>query len=186
MSIKKQFLFLPMLLSMILITDIIASQEFRISIASYWSDRILFWIWALSPPHFVIVFWKQPVTKIYLSVLLTGLILGIIMMKTPFWTIFLSSTGLERTHSQESMDGKYRIQIISGVMIRKKLQIIENKGIIEKVIVENNADFLRNNRLKIGYEYIREVKFIKETPDSLTLRVNTPWRSNLVSFKKLK
>lgn len=183
MERKKIFFIFYILLSLLFITDVIAIQKFNISISGYWSDRFLGWIWVLNTLAFVIIFWKNTMTKIYLNAFLLGIALNIYTNTLPFSDIFLAATGLERFNNQQTLDGKYRVQLI---LTWPKLQIIRNIGHFEKVIVESDADFLKNNQLKIGYENIIKLELVKNGLDSITMQINSSWRKNVVTFKKFK
>ncbi|KQN35078.1 hypothetical protein ASE92_10665 [Pedobacter sp. Leaf41] len=177
MKTRKPFLIFYILITLSLLVDVMMVQKFKISLAGYWSDRVLFWFWAISTVAFLVVFWKNIFTKIYFGLIVLGFIISIIAMMLPFWAISRSDVAI-------SADGKYRLQVVRTVMTRPALEIIENNGLLEKVIAKNDIEFQRNDRLKVGYETISEVKFVSETSDSLTFDVRTPWRSNLISFKK--
>jgi len=52
----------------------------KMSFIGYWTDRILFWIWLFLTPFIIAVFWRKIWTKIYLGLLIIGLILSILPM----------------------------------------------------------------------------------------------------------
>lgn len=183
---KRIFLIFYLLISLLLIADLLVMQKLKISLAGYWSDRLLFWFWAFGTLACLIVFWKSLLTKIYLALLVAGVILSILPMMLPFWAITLAATGLERGDWVSPPDGKYRVQIIKSVMSKPQLQVIENMGLFEKIRATTDTEFLRNNNLKIGYESLKDVKLLKETPDSLKLEISTPWRAHQVSLKKIQ
>jgi len=181
MKTKKPFLIFYLLITLLLIADVIAMYKLKISLAGYWSDRILFGIWVLGTLVLLTAFLKKYLSKFSLVLLILGLTLTL-----PFWIILFETTALGGSDKAKSPDGKFRVELIGDFLKRPGLQIIENRGILEKVIDESDTEFLRNNDLKIGYETISDVKFSKVTPDSITLEVRTPWRLNLVSFKRKK
>ncbi|AIM37874.1 hypothetical protein KO02_15145 [Sphingobacterium sp. ML3W] len=177
---KKIYAFLYIILTLLLLADVWAIQTLKISLAGYWSDRILFWIWAAATIAFLVFFWKNIFTKIYFFVLLLGFILSIVAMMLPFYAILFASTGSERTMSYTPEDGKYRLQMIQSVMARPHLQIIKNKGLFEKVVVDTRVDFLKND--SIGYQDIREIEVLKDTKDSLILKFYSPSRVLIEAF----
>ncbi|WP_144243234.1 hypothetical protein [Sphingobacterium sp. ML3W] len=147
---------------MLLLADFFAIQKWKVSLAGYWSDRVLFWVWICSTLGFLIFFWKSLITKIYFFVLLLGLLLSIIAMMIPFYAILFSSTGIERVSSYTPDDGKYRLQLIGSVMARPRLQIIENQWILEKVVVDTDTEFLKND-LSIANERSFRIDILKDT-----------------------
>ena len=155
-----------------MLADVWAIQTLKISLAGYWSDRVLFWIWISATVGFMFFLWKNIFTKIYLFALLLGFVLSIVAMMIPFYAIFFASTGKERTMNYSLQHTKYRAQMIQSVMARARLQIIKNKGLFEKVVVDTQADFLKND--SIGYKDIREIEVLKDTKDSLTLKFHSP------------
>lgn len=183
---KKIFFIFYLLLSLLLIADLMVMQKLRISLAGYWSDRLLFWLWAFGTLTCLIVFWKSVFTKIYLALLIAGVVLSILPMMLPFWAITLAVTGLERGDWVNPPEGKYRMQIIKSVMSKPQLQIIENMGLFEKIKATSDTEFLRNNDLKLGYEMLKDIKLIQETPDSLKLEISTPLRIHQINLKKMR
>lgn len=182
---KKIFFSAYMIMTMLLLVDITAILLWQISLAGYWTDRLVFWTWFLSTFAFLIVFWKSILTKIYLFVLILGVLMSIVPMMLPFYGILFSSTGMERRSYYTPEYGKYRVQLIQSVMSRPRLQIIENKGIVEQVILFTDADFLKSDHVKVGYESVIRLDVLKDSPDSLTLKFYTPSQEIEKSFMKL-
>lgn len=180
---RKKFYIAYMLISLIMLVDITVILTWQISLAGYWSDRLVFWIWLLTTLPFLIIFWKSIYTKIYCIVLVLGLLFSIAAMMLPFFGILFSSTGMERRSYYTPDTGKYRVQLIQSVMARPRLQIIENKGIVEKVILFTDADFLKNDHLKVGYESVIGLGVVKDTPDSLVLEFHMPGKKIVKGFK---
>ncbi|MFD2903884.1 hypothetical protein [Sphingobacterium anhuiense] len=180
---RKKFYIAYMLISLIMLVDITVILTWQISLAGYWSDRLVFWIWLLTTLPFLIIFWKSIYTKIYCIVLVLGLLFSIAAMMLPFFGILFSSTGMERRSYYTPDSGKYRVQLIQSVMARPRLQIIKNKGIVEKVILFTDADFLKNDHLKVGYESVIGLDVLKDTPDSLVLEFHMPGKKIVKGFK---
>lgn len=180
---RKKFYIAYMLISLIMLVDITVILTWQISLAGYWSDRLVFWIWLLTTLPFLIIFWKSIYTKIYCIVLVLGLLFSIAAMMLPFFGILFSSTGMERRSYYTPDSGKYRVQLIQSVMARPRLQIIKNKGIVEKVILFTDADFLKNDNLKVGYESVIGLDVVKDTPDSLVLEFHMPGKKIVKGFK---
>lgn len=180
---RKKFYIAYMLISLIMLVDITVILTWQISLAGYWSDRLVFWIWLLTTLPFLIIFWKSIYTKIYCIVLVLGLLFSIAAMMLPFFGILFSSTGMERRSYYTPDTGKYRVQLIQSVMARPRLQIIKNKGIVEKVILFTDADFLKNDNLKVGYESVIGLDILKDKPDSLVLEFHMPGQKIVKGFK---
>jgi hypothetical protein len=183
MTGRKKFYVAYMLISLIMLIDITVILTWEISLAGYWSDRVVFWIWLLATLPFLIIFWKSIYTKIYFIVLILGLLLSIAAMMLPFFGILFASTGMERRSYYTPDTGKYRVQLIQSVMARPRLQIIENKGIVEKVVLFTDADFLKNGNLKMEYETVIGLDVLKDTPDSLVLKFHMPTKKIVKGFK---
>lgn len=183
MTGRKKLYIAYMLISLIMLIDITAILTWQISLAGYWSDRLVFWIWLLSTLPFLIIFWKSIYTKMYFIVLILGLLFSIAAMMLPFFGILFSSTGLERQAYYTPDKGKYRVQLIQSVMGRPRLQIIENKGVVEKVVLFTDADFLKNDNLKMGYESVIGLDVLQDTPDSLILQFHIPTKEIVKGFK---
>lgn len=183
MTGRKKFNVAYLLISLVMLVDITVILTWQISLAGYWSDRVVFWIWLSATFPFLIIFWKSIYTKIYFIVLILGLLFSIAAMMLPFFGILFSSTGMERRSYYTPAEGKYRVQLIQSVMARPRLQIIENKGILEKVVLFTDADFLKNDNLKIGYESVICLDVLKDTPDSLVLKFHMPAKEIVKGFK---
>lgn len=170
---KTYYLYGYLGLSFFFLLDFFAIQYFKVSLSGYWPDRILFWLWFLATLVFIPLFWKSIFIKLYMTVLLAGLILSIAAMMIPFFGIVFSSTGIERVGAYTVADGKYRLQIIQSVMGRPRLEVIERKFFLEKVVINSDTDFLANERFKLGYAPFLKVELIANTQDSLRFKFYT-------------
>ena len=132
----KTSLYLFILLSVLLVSDCIAYYFYQISLAGYYSDIILFWLWFVMSIVVIIVFWKKILAKLFLGLMIVTLILSIIPMGLPFYSFILSMTsaGLK---INKKLNQKYRAQIVGyGVMVYPWLEVIEKHGLLEKKILE--------------------------------------------------
>lgn len=132
----KTSLYIFTLLSVLLVADCIAYYFYQISLAGYYNDIILFWLWFVMSIVVIIVFWKKILPKLFLGLMVVTLILSIIPMGLPFYTFILSMTsaGLK---IDKNLNEKYRAQIVGyGVMVYPWLEVIEKHGLLEKKILE--------------------------------------------------
>ncbi|SHG73637.1 hypothetical protein [Pedobacter caeni] len=176
--VHRKVLLTYCLITLLLLTDIWLILYQKMSFAGYWSDRILFWLWTAGSIVVLCLFWKKIWTKIYLGVLITST--AFLVLSGTF--ILMVITGAGKTDDLSVKNNRYRVQLVNSMVTRPFLQIIKNKGLLEEVIINDNADLIRNPNLKIGYETIKEVRIIKETPDSLILKFTTPWRDVVKSY----
>lgn len=170
---KTHYLYGYLGLSLLFLLDFFAIQYYKVSLVGYWPDRVLFWLWFLATLVFIPLFWKSIFTKLYMTVLLAGLMLSIAAMMIPFFGIVFSSTGIERVGAYTLADGKYRLQIIQSVMGRPRLEVIERKFFLEKVVINSDTDFLANERFKLGQAPLLKVELIAHTQDSLHFKFYT-------------
>ena len=132
----KTSLYIFILLSVLLVADCVAYYYYQISIAGYYSDIILFWLWFVMTIVVIIVFWKKILAKLFLGLMIVTLILSIVPMGLPFYTFILSMTsaGLK---IDKNLNEKYRAQIVGyGVMVYPWLEVVEKHGLLEKKILE--------------------------------------------------
>ena len=105
---NKQALIAYIIISLLLLANVIGDLVYKFSIAEYWSNRILFWLWFFGTCYILIIYWKKLVTKIYFGILISGIILSILSMKIPFFTIMLSTTG-GGLHFKKQITPAYRL-----------------------------------------------------------------------------
>lgn len=177
MKAKKIFLVFYTIISLILIADIALVKKLDISFAGNIIDMVLYFTWVISSLLLVIISLKGHIKNVYLIVISVFLLLT-----CPFWLVLFFVTGLSGTNLAQSANGKYRVQVINQFAF-PDLEIIENKRLFEQVIITDSCSYLRNSNLKIGYEGIQKIRFIKETPDSLFLEISTPWRKNYINYQ---
>lgn len=170
---KRYFLFGYLVLSLLFLLDFLAIQYWKLSMAGYWSDRILFWAWLVATFFFIPIYWKSIFTKLYLGLLMAGLSLSIMAMLIPFFGIVYASTGFERLEHCTPETGRYRLQIIQSVMGKPRLEVVAARGLLEKVVINSDIDFLSDERFKLGYAGLLRVDLLADTPDSLSFKFYT-------------
>lgn len=174
------------LLSLLLIADLIAEIFFKISLAGYWSDRVLFWIWFIFTIYIVFAYWTKRWTKIYFSVLIAGIVLSMLPMGIIFLGILTSITGKGLIYKKE-LTNNYRFQITAyGIMSRPINEIIENKGLFEKEIANEPSDFEINDSTSISNKSIKDVTLLKEDQDYIYIKGTDGKLSTVKKFKKIK
>lgn len=132
----KTSLYIFILLSFLLVADCVVYYFYKISLAGYYSDIILFWLWFVMSLVVIILFWKKILAKVFLGLMIATLILSIVPMGLPFYTFILSMTSAG-LRLDKDLNEKYRGQIVGyGVMVYPWLEVIEKRGLLEKKILE--------------------------------------------------
>lgn len=167
---NKLVLIVYIIISILLIGNIAGDLFYQISVAGYWTDRILFWLWFFGTFHIIIIFWKKLLTKIYFGLLAVGVILSILPMMLPFWAIVLSSTG-RGIHLKKQITREYRLQVVGySIMGRPLIEIIKNKGILEKRVANTNRNVFINDSIEINIWDIKDARFLNETDSSIAIQ----------------
>ena len=132
----KASLYIFILLSVLLVADCVAYYLYEISLAGYYGDIILFWLWFLMSLVVIVLFWKKILAKVFLVLMILALILSIAPMGLPFYTFILSMTSAGLSIDKD-LNEKYRGQIVGyGVMVYPWLEVIEKHGLLEKKILK--------------------------------------------------
>lgn len=102
------------------------------SYAGYYSDKIIGWLWLAMGMAMIIVFWKRLFTKIITGSVIVLLLLSIIPMMVPFYSIVAYFSTIE-TRQQIALNKKYRIERSRRSPLGiEKIVIFENLGICER------------------------------------------------------
>jgi len=107
----KTSLYTFILLSILLVADCVAYYFYQISLAGYYSDIVLFWLWFLMSLVVIVLFWKKIMAKVFLGLMILALILSIAPMGLPFYTFILSMTSAG-LRIDKDLNEKYRGQIV--------------------------------------------------------------------------
>lgn len=167
---KKYWLIFYLIISILLLGNVISDSIYRFSVAGYWNDRVLFWLWFFGTFYILVIYWKKLLTKIYLGVLVLGIVLSVLPMAIPFFAIVLSTTG-GGLHFKKQITPKYRVQIVGyGVMGRPLMEIVKNKGLLEKRIAQTNSGVTVNDSTYIEIWEIKDAKYISETDSSISIQ----------------
>jgi hypothetical protein len=127
------------LVSLLLVLDVSLYVGWRISLAGYWSDRVLFWIWLVFTAVVLKRGWNRRATKIYAGLLVALLVLSMVPMMINFSTIVMVGFGLDRDYAKD-IEGRIIIQQTGkSIMSVPTLEVIEKKGIYERQIGSMNA-----------------------------------------------
>ncbi|WP_136669266.1 hypothetical protein [Flavobacterium sp. H122] len=184
---KNRIIFLSyLIISFLLFLIFFLFIKSKTTIAGYWSERVLFWIWIIGTAIFCSTFWKYFATKIYAGILFLGIVLSILPMAIPFLAIILSTTGSGLRFNKKIND-KYRVQITSyGVMSTLLLEIDERHGLQEKEIY-SERDGIRIND-STGYDLweIEDISYNDENDSLIFLQIHVDSISVKQSFKKRK
>ena len=171
----------------LLLTDLILNLRFNITLAGYYSDRILFWIWLTYTLMVIILFWRKTLTKIYFGIFIIGIVLSMIPMGIIFFGAYLSISG-KGLIFEKKLTSKYRLQVTSYSIMTKysPIEIIENHGIFEKEIIKDESDLKINDSLSITNWDIKNVRFVSENDKEIVLKITDGKNRIIKSFKKKK
>lgn len=107
---------------------------FDYSFSGYYIDKIINWLWLTMTIFIIIRFWKKKGVKIYFGLLISGVVLSILPMMIPFFSMILyfSTVGCSQ---QIALNDTYRIERgRPGVMSNPMITIYKKEGIFEKKI----------------------------------------------------
>lgn len=194
----KTSLYIFIFLSVLLITDCAAYYNYQISLAGYYSDVLLFWLWFVMSLAVIVIFWKKIVAKVFLGLMILALILSIVPLGLPFFTFILSMTSAG-LRIDKNLNEKYRAQIVGyGVMVHPWLEVIEKKGLIEQKIyecTEMDIERLKNEPINVKFESqlrpelriseAKDLHFISETDRTLTLTIFYGGPNKTITFDKI-
>lgn len=194
---KKFLLYFFGISSVLLFADCVAYYFWKISYAGYYTDVVLFWMWLLSSLLLIIVFWKKGMVKLLLGSILLALVVSILPLMLPFYTIMLSMTS-KGLYVDKSLNENYRAQIVGySVMVTPWLEIIEKKGLFERKTMQcmewNLEDFrMQHNTLEVDKPLnhslrISDAKNIilnKETDSTLVITLLYENHSKTLTFDK--
>jgi hypothetical protein len=153
--------------SLLLVLNVSLYLGWRISLAGYWSDRILFWIWLLLTAVVLKRGWKRRAIKIYAGLLLALLVLSMVPMMIPFSVIIITGFGLDRDYARD-IDGQIRVQQAGGsIMAVPTLEVIEKKGIYERQIGRMNARGLGDEDDDYPLGDLVTLRLLRQTEDSI-------------------
>lgn len=194
----KTSLYIFILLSILLVADCIAYYFYQISLAGYYSDIILFWLWFLMSLVVIVLFWKKILAKVFLGFMAVTLVLSIAPMGLPFYTFILSMTSAG-LRIDKDLNEKYRGQIVGyGVMVYPWLEIIEKHGLLERKILEcteMQLEAFGKDRIDVKFETqlnpdlkISEAKdlFLKsETDSTIAITIFYGGPNKTITFDKI-
>lgn len=69
---NKQVIVFYIISSPLLLVNAIGDALYKLSIAGYWSDRIMYWLWFFGTFYNIIKYWKKLATKLYFGILIVG------------------------------------------------------------------------------------------------------------------
>ena len=181
---KNKLIYQYILVTFLLLLDFIATINSKISLAGYWSDRILFGVWFFLTIYTIKTYWKNKWAKGYFYTLLVLIVLSIIPMAIPFAGIVLSTTGLGLKYNKQ-ISKNYRFEITQyGFMGRPIMSISENKIIFEKEILDCH-NFEVNDSVYIEPWEVKNVEFISEEDSIIFLKVYSENNKVKVGVKKV-
>ncbi len=160
------------LVSLLLVLDVSLYLGWRISLAGYWTDRVLFWVWLLLT---AVVFrrgWQRRVTKIYAGLLGALLVLSMVPMMIPFSTIVMVGFGLDRFYWKD-IDGRIRIQQTGKSIVGlPTLEVVEKKGIYEQQIASMNArEMWHEDNTYQNIQDLVTLHVLRQTKDSVQVEL---------------
>jgi len=168
---KKQILIrVYIFISSLILLNTILYWFWQMSFVSYWSDRIIFWIWLILTPIVTFSFWKKIWAKIYLWLLVAVLILTIVPMAIPFFGIYFSATGLGR-FNHFSLENNFRVQTVAyGVMGRPRIQLVKDGLLFDKVLLEDIDEIKKNDSTWLEIRKSKNAELMKQSDSSVTIK----------------
>ncbi|RZK53532.1 MAG: hypothetical protein EOO87_12670 [Pedobacter sp.] len=181
MANRTNFLKLYLFVSGLIILNVCLYNFARMSFVGYWSDRVIFWLWLLTTPVVVFLFWKKILTKIYFWLLVIGLILTILPMAIPFFAILLSGSGSGRLN-HFNLENDIRIQTVGyGVMGRPRLQIVKNGLLFDKIKLEDGDEITINDTTWVKVKDVNTAKKIIKSADLKTFEIRDAKNAKLIN-----
>lgn len=166
---KKFLLYTFFALSLFLAINILLYYFFKISLAGYCSDVILFWLWLISSFAVIILFWKKLGAKLFLGTIVLALVVSFIAMMIPFFAILLSMTSAG-LYQEKTLNKNYRAQIVRyDAMARPQLELIKKKGFLEKRISVITDLDLMTQYPDIEISHAKDIIFRDETDNTLEI-----------------
>jgi len=132
-DMNKIIFFFYYFVSSIFIVGILLSF-YGLGFSGYYTDKIINWIWLAFTLVIILKFWKNKITKIFVSALVSMVLLSILPMGIPFFGIVYYFSTLE-DYQQISLNKKYRIERTrQHALAPQQVYIYEKRGVLEKNI----------------------------------------------------
>lgn len=181
---KKILLRIYFIICALFVMDCLLYYFQGISLRGYYSDVVLSWLWLISNFVIIIVFWKNLMAKLLLAAIIVTFAMSIIAMMLPFYALLLSSTSLG-LYKEKSLNENYRAQIVGySPMVAPWLEIIENKGILEKRIFKCTDSQIMNDNLDIKIRTAKDIIFKNESTGTLSLTLFYGVPNKTITFNK--
>ena len=156
----------------------------EISLRGYYSDVALSWLWLISNFGIIIIFWKKLLAKLLLTAIIVTFAISIMAMMMPFFSLLFSTTSLGLI-KDKNLNDKYRAQIVQyNPMASPWLEVIENKGILEKRIIKCTDLQLMDDNLDIKIRTAKDILFKSETDNTMTLTLFYGGPNKTITFDK--
>jgi hypothetical protein len=166
----KTFKIIYWILTALLFIDTIIYLTNHISLAGYWSDKVLFWAWLITTLIIAATQFSKKWMKGYFVVLGSIIILSMLPMMIPFISIISFAFGGEGGANFELNQGiKIQEGRYNGIGLMPAVHIIKNYGIFEKIICETDFEFSVNE----NYYRLEDAKAVRLlNPDEIdTLKI---------------
>lgn len=181
---KSKLLNTYILTTLLVLLDALAYYTKKISLIGYYSDAILFWIWLALSLTVIIVYWKKIFAKILLSGFLLALIVSILPMMLPFYTMLLSMSSMGLKISKD-LNKNFRAQIVGySVLGHPWLEIIEKRGLLEKRIIICLDNEINDESTDFRLGATKDIIFNQETDKMLSLTLFYGGPNRLIIFDK--
>ncbi|ERJ59087.1 hypothetical protein M472_09915 [Sphingobacterium paucimobilis HER1398] len=79
-------------LCVLLVSDLVGYIVAGISLRGYYADIVVFWLWLLGSFLVIVAFWRRLSAKLLLIAILSSVLLSMLPMGLPFYTLVLSTT----------------------------------------------------------------------------------------------
>lgn len=161
------------------------------SLAGYYTDKIINWLWLAMTVFIIIRFWKKKGIKVYFGILISGIILSILPMMIPFFNILLyfSTLGCDQ---QIKLNNIYRMERgRPGALYNPMITVYKKEGIFEKQTArvlyrDITEDILPPSLQRITDERelpIEEAKLVNVNYDSIGIEYHIKNKKKVIYHK---
>jgi hypothetical protein len=166
-------------LTLIVVVNFFLYINYSMSIAGYWSERIIIWLWIILTVYLIGKNWYDNLAQASCSLLIFLIVLSMIPMMIPFLAIMNIITCNDRIFVRK-LGENMRIQIMQkSPVVGQGIEIVEQGYILEKAIVQVDAEIRDIRKAK-------SIKILKNTKDSLKLEFIFSDKKIFESYRKRK
>jgi len=157
--------------------------------SGYYTDKIINWSWLLGTGIVLILFWKKKAIKVYFFSLLGFVIVSVLPMAIPFFSIVYSFSTID-DYQQMNLNNNYRIERTKQQALSiERIYIYEKRGVLEKNIcrssyldiIEKTLNVDRNtNSIDLEKIPIQNARLIHCNKDSIGIEYTIDNKTKLI------